>query len=535
MICAFASLCTLAAEPTLDVQAARHLLVRTGFGPTGAEVAAFTGLTRAAAVDRVLGTTRTEALTPPPSWTTEPASLRPPGAPMVSEEDRKAFRQLQQRRTAELRAWWVREMLNTTSPLTERMTLFWHNHFVSSQQKVRIAQLMYRQNATFRRYALGNFRDLLHAAAKEPAMVIYLDAAQNRKAAPNENFAREVMELFTLGEGHYSEQDIKQAARAFTGWSIDRETGDFMFRAGVHDLGQKSVFGRSGDFDGDDVLDLLLARPETSEFIVAKLWREFVSPTPQTQDVQRIARAFRESGYDIKVAMRELLLCDAFWAPENRGALVKSPAELVVGTLRSLDLSPVDTLPFAQAIAGMGQVLFAPPNVKGWPGGEAWINTDTLLARKQYLARIGALRPPSVPGDSIAAMSDVQRRAAAVESAVLRARRQMPTSTTAMPISASRNGIDDDMPPLAARMAREADARDRLEAALARGARPLRFDASAWTQKLAGTSMVDKLANGEMLLLPLPAITADVGEARAQRDPALVVRAALLDPVYELK
>src|SRR5437588_1534425 len=151
-------------------------------------------------------------------------------------------------------------MLSTSSPLTERMTLFWHNHFVSSQQKVKLAELMYRQNATLRANALGSFADLLHAIARDPAMVIYLDNAQNRRGAPNENFAREVMELFTLGEGHYDEQDIKEAARAFTGWSVDRARATFVSRPALHDDGDKTIFGRTGRFDGDDVLDLLLAR-----------------------------------------------------------------------------------------------------------------------------------------------------------------------------------------------------------------------------------------------------------------------------------
>ncbi len=287
----------------------------------------------------------------------------------------------------ELRAWWIEEMRVTPSPLTERMTLFWHNHFVSSAQKVRYARLMYAQNATLRANALGNFGTLLHAASKDPAMLVYLDGAQSRKQQPNENFAREGMELFTLGEGHYTEQDIKEAARAFTGWSVDRDTGAYRYRPALHDNGVKAVFGRSGNLDGDAVLDLILERPETARFIVAKLWREFISPEPDPREVERIAQVLREHDYDLQPALRALFLSPAFWAEDNRGTLVKSPVELVVGTLRQLEVEPSASLPFAVAVAGMGQTLFAPPNVKGWPGGEVWINSTTLLARKQFLDR----------------------------------------------------------------------------------------------------------------------------------------------------
>src|SRR5438874_11559063 len=298
---------------------ARHLLARTGFGPTSAEVRTYAALSRDDAIAKLLDDVRTAPANPPPAWVSESGPFRRPG-PTAGAEERKAFQQRDTRRAAELRGWWVREMLVTPSPLTERMTLFWHSHFVSSEQKVRDARLMYAQNATFRAQAMGNFATLLHAVAKDPAMVIYLDNAQNRKGAPNENFAREVMELFTLGQGHYTEQDVKEAARAFTGWGVDRDTGTFAFRPRLHDDGEKTVFGKSGDFDGDAVLDLILERRETAEFIVDKLWKEFVSPTPDRRSVERIAQTFRASKYDIKVALRGLLATPAFWARENRGA-----------------------------------------------------------------------------------------------------------------------------------------------------------------------------------------------------------------------
>jgi len=378
---------------------ARHFLARTGFGPTAAEVRRYAVLSREEAVAELLRDARASArsspLTRPPAWATETGALRLPRGESAPPEERQAFRQEQIRNGLELRAWWLSEMLASPSALTERMTLFWHNHFVSSQQKVRFARLMYAQNATFREHALGNFGTLLRAAAKDPAMLIYLDSAQNRKGQPNENFAREVMELFTLGEGSYTENDVKEAARAFTGWSLNRDTGHYQFRPGLHDNGIKTVFARSGHFDGDAVLDLLLARPETAEHLTRKLWREFLSEEPETHEVKRIAQLFRSSNYDIETALRGLLLSDAFWSAGNRGVLIKSPVELVVGALRQLSIDPGPALPLALVSAGMGQNLFSPPNVKGWPGGEAWINTHTLLARKQFLDRL--VRADAVP------------------------------------------------------------------------------------------------------------------------------------------
>lgn len=371
----------------LGIDAARHLLSRTSFSGNVSDIRAFALLTREQAAERLLAGTGQQTVTAPPPWTEGQFEKRPRLVDLSAEE-RRAFRQEQFRKLSELRSWWLTEMLTTQSPLTEKMTLFWHNHFVSSQQKVRSLHLMYRQNRLLRQYALGNFGEFLHAVSKDPAMVIYLDSRSNRKEQPNENFAREVMELFTLGEGNYAERDIREAARAFTGWSIDADSGEFLFRRLEHDDGLKTVLGRSGNFDGDAVLDILLEQPQTAEFIVAKLWREFVSPAPDRQEVRRIARVFRDSRYEIRAALRALLTSDAFYAPQNRGLLIKSPVDLVVGTLRQFGFTIGEPTPFVFVTAQLGQNLFAPPNVKGWPGGEAWIDSTTLLARKQFLARL---------------------------------------------------------------------------------------------------------------------------------------------------
>lgn len=361
---------------------ARHLASRTSFGTDPAAVAHWTGRPRAAVVDELLAGLRDAAFTPPPRGIDR---FVPPARAAAGDDDAFTGQREQAALAIELRAWWLREMRETPSPLTERLTLFWHNHFVSSQEKVRSAALMYRQNVLLRRHAGGSFARMLRAVARDPAMVVYLDGARNRKGVPNENFARELMELFTLGEGRYTETDVKEAARAFTGWGIDRASGEFRFRPAQHDDGVKMVLGYTARLDGDAVIDRLLADPRTAAHVVRKLWREFVSPDPDPERVAAIAADFHRSGHDVKVALRALLLSDAFWAPDRRGVLVKSPVELVIGSLAAFDAEVPDYAPFALLVARLGQNLFSPPNVKGWPGGDAWIDATTLLQRKQYL------------------------------------------------------------------------------------------------------------------------------------------------------
>jgi uncharacterized protein (DUF1800 family) len=381
-------------------------------------------------------------------------------------------------------------MLQTPSPLTERMTLVWHNHFVSSQQKVRYTKLMYEQNVLFRRYAGGNFGQLLHAVGKDPAMVIYLDSASNRKGKPNENFAREVMELFTLGEGRYAEADVREAARAFTGWSIDPDSGAFRLRPALHDEGTKTVLGRTGNFDGDAVLDILLSRRESAEFVVAKLWREFVSPEPDGPEVRRIAQKFHLSNHEIKVALRELLLSPAFWAPENRGALIKSPVDLVVGTMRALDFQVGDPLPLALVVAQLGQNLFSPPNVKGWPGGEAWINSSTLLARKGFAERI--FRADEMPS---VAMGKLRRRGAAAD-------------------FAPAKGF--------ARMGEEGRAR------FVRALYEIQFDPQRWLAQFPGAVSHGDIERALLARAPVTPVPTDVPARES-------IRRIALDPAYQLK
>ncbi len=380
-----------AAPNRLAPEQARHFLIRTGFAPTQAEVDAITGQSAQAVVAKTLaGAKASKTIHPAPDFVGQPPPI--PYAFLKTREELQAMRQQQQREGLDLKTWWMQEMIESPAPLQERMTLFWHNHFATSQQKVIRSQAMWNQHQVLRANALGSFATLLHAVAKDPAMLVYLDGANSRREAPNENFAREVMELFTLGEasngGGYSEQDIREAARAFTGWSIERDSFSFRFRPAFHDAAAKTVLGQTGNFDGDAVLDVMMAQDAAARFIVGKLWKEFVSPLPDAKEVALIAQRFRASGYDISTALRDLLLTDAFWAADNAGSLVKSPVDLVVGTVRQFGFSYTDAMPFALKSAQLGQNLLVPPNVKGWPGYTEWINATTLLERKRFTEQL---------------------------------------------------------------------------------------------------------------------------------------------------
>lgn len=409
------ALCTTAAfaapaapQDHLDRDDARFLLERTGFTPSPRETAAYVGLTREQAVDRLLASARSTATTPLPAWFEEPIP-----APQVQRkwtpEDRRAQQTVRGEWYQDARGWWVREMLVTPSPLTERMTMFWHNHFVSGQDKVPWPQTMLAQNVLLRRDALGNFGTMLHDVAKDPAMLQYLDGASNRKGHPNENFAREVMELFTLGEGHYTQHDVAEAARAFTGWGLD-DSLHYVWRPAAHDNSPKTVFGKMANLDGDQMLDLLLARPETANFVTAKLWREFISDTPDPAQVASMADAFRASHYGIRTVLRVMFLSQAFWDQQGEGTLARSPVDFVIGTLRSFEVGYGSTQHLSDTLRGLGQDVYEPPNVKGWPGGQTWINSTTLLARERFVEAVlrssgtraaGAMKPSpaSRPGE----------------------------------------------------------------------------------------------------------------------------------------
>jgi uncharacterized protein (DUF1800 family) len=289
-------------------------------------------------------------------------------------------------------------MLATTRPLEEKLTLFWHGHFATGANKVRDARMMQQQNEMLRAKASGGLRDLLLGILKDPAMLVYLDNGENIKGRPNENFGRELLELFTMGVGHYTERDVREAARAFTGWTNDALA--FRFDAAQHDFGDKTFLGRTGALDGEDIIDTILAQPVTAEFVAAKLYRFFVREEVSAAVAADLGRTFRDSSHQIKPLLKRIFLSRDFYSPPAVATQIKTPVHLVVSTYRKLGLREVPTIPdFGRMTSALGQSLFNPPNVAGWAGGRTWITPSTLLQRGNLLRdvlfpNVAAFRPP---------------------------------------------------------------------------------------------------------------------------------------------
>jgi uncharacterized protein (DUF1800 family) len=295
----------------------------------------------------------------------------------------------------QLRGWWLYVILHCGHPLREKLTLFWHNHFATSIVKVRNSDLMFRQNCLLRDHALGKFGPMLHAISRDGAMLLWLDSNRNVVGQPNENYARELMELFSLGVGNYTEPDVREAARAFTGWHTSN--AGFTFQPRLHDDGSKTVLTRTGNWSGDDILRIVLDQPAAARFLVRKLYRYFISESADPPDtlLAPLADSFRTSNYDIAALVRTMLSSRHFYSEHAFRQRVKSPVEFVVGAIntvcRSLDPDQKFALPqqaLVSRLTAMGQPLFAPPNVKGWPGGRAWLNTATMLERDNFAAAL---------------------------------------------------------------------------------------------------------------------------------------------------
>ncbi len=295
----------------------------------------------------------------------------------MDPDQRKMVQQKNREGVRNLNMYWMHEMVNTAAQLREKMAFFWHGHFAC-----RNINVFYQQGLldVIRRNALGNFGTMLKEVSKSAAMLNFLNNQQNKKDHPNENFAREVMELFTLGRGHYTENDIKEAARAFTGWSANVK-GDFVFRKFQHDFGSKTVLGKTGNFDGGEVLDILLGEKQTAKYISQKIYRFFVNETVDTEKADWLAERFYKNNYDIAKLLEDIFTSDWFYEEKNIGAKIKSPVELLVGIQRMLPmkLENEESLMALQRI--LGQLLFYPPNVAGWPGGKSWIDSSSLMVR----------------------------------------------------------------------------------------------------------------------------------------------------------
>ncbi len=381
---------------------AAHLLNRAGFGGTPAEVEKLVKLGLDGAVSHLVDYEKIPDDIPAPDWA-KPDPQRvayPRQIQELNQQERMAAtadekskiagerRELQQQfqrevtlQVQELRASWLERMATGPRPLQEKLTLFWHGHFATSAVKVREPYFLWRQIETFRNMGSGNWLDLLTAVATDPAMLIWLDQAQSRKEHPNENFARECMELFTLGEGHYTEKDVTEAARAMTGWSLERPTESYLYRPSLHDYGVKTVLGKTGPLTGQDVLEIIVAQPQASRFITGKLWKFFAGEEVDPAVIEALAGVFNSSNHAFRPLLRALFRSGEFYADQVMGSQIKSPVQWLVSSVRMLERPMPPPVVSVEMVRNLGQDLLAPPNVKGWDGGLSWITTNTLLSR----------------------------------------------------------------------------------------------------------------------------------------------------------
>ncbi len=314
--------------------------------------------------------------------------------------ERKRVRKLNRYQSQEFLAWWVDRMLDGQSPLRERMTLFWHGFFTSDSKKVRAAGLMINQNELLRAHALGNFGELLHSIVLDPAMLVYLDNTSNTKHSPNENLARELMELFSLGEGNYTEDDIREVARALTGYGTNRER-EFYFNRRLHDSGVKTVLGVEGRHGAKDVVEIILAQPACARWVAGSIITYLEGQAPNEERLEEYAELLRDESYEIAPMLEKLLLDEEFYRAEIVGARVSSPIDYLVGTCRRLDVN-VGGEAVACASGMLGMTLFEPPNVKGWNEGPEWITTATLMNRANLAGvLLGTIRLDEMTGSSL--------------------------------------------------------------------------------------------------------------------------------------
>lgn len=379
-------------QVVVNVDDARHLLERTGIGAHPAEIDELVGLTRSKAISQIIaGLDARPPLLPQPAWV-EGGDF--PNYWLrwdYEEDDRSRFRMARDREMNQLRAWWVDELVATDRPQAERLILFWHNHFVTAYSAIQEeSHGMYLQHQLFRRLGHQNFRDLVTAILHDPAMLNYLDNDRSREEQPNENLARELMELFVLGEGNYDEKTVKEVARALTGYGYTRMGRlEFQFSPWDHDGGRKTILGRTGRWRAEDVADILLDQPEAAEFVARKFWTAYVSEFNYDEEqLASVASAFRDADYDVKTLLRHLLASPAFWAAENRGTIVKSPVDLLVGSARSQGLALGEAVSLPNQLAALGQNLFEPPNVAGWPGGGDWLTPSRILLRNDMVGQL---------------------------------------------------------------------------------------------------------------------------------------------------
>ncbi|HET9392040.1 MAG TPA: DUF1800 domain-containing protein [Candidatus Rubrimentiphilum sp.] len=378
-----------------DERMAAHLLRRAGFGSTPDEAKRYGSMGVHAAVDALINFPSTAGLPAPDNLYDPRATLMQyfqsgvrPG--MVDDTTKRKIgqevRQNERQSVIALQRWWLNRMLATPAPLQEKMALYFHGHFTSAAIQKGVTPVMtYNQNQLFRDNALGNLRELTWQVSIDPAMMIYLDNARSDPQHPNENYARELMELFTLGVGNYSEQDVRESARAWTGYVLRPRVGDVQFVASRHDDGSKTFLGQTGNFTGRDIVDIIYKQPAAAMFFANSLLNFFVYNGPEPELVEAVAKLIRKNDYNLKPVMSTLLRSNVFFSNRTYRALVKSPVEFVIGTYKQFDAKQVDDRA-QRALFAMGQVLFYPPNVAGWPGGANWLTSQTVIARENFLA-----------------------------------------------------------------------------------------------------------------------------------------------------
>lgn len=401
------SMATLA-KKDFGFDEARHLLWRAGFGGTPEQVQLLVRWGVEKSVDALLNFEKTPfAEVKPTDFSADiihppTASERQMAKDAAAARDENKLAELRvMRQNAEqadreqmrdIQRWWLKRMIETPRPLEEKLTLFWHGHFATSYRTIEDSYHMFRQNQLFRQHAAGNFGQLLYEIIRDPAMIAYLNNNQSRKGKPNENLAREIMELFSLGVGNYTENDIKEGARALTGYTFTDDS--FVFEKNNHDAGQKNILGHSGTLDGDGFVTAILENPACPKFIATKLYRFFAHdyPSGNTKLDSAAAAAIRDmettllgNRYEIKPVLKRLFMSQHFYDQAIRGEQIKSPVQLVVGAVRSLNAPPRDLSLLADAMNMMGQSIFFPPSVKGWDGGRGWINTSTMFIRQNTM------------------------------------------------------------------------------------------------------------------------------------------------------
>ncbi|HEY4672571.1 MAG TPA: DUF1800 domain-containing protein [Nitrososphaerales archaeon] len=352
-------------RPLTEREKIAHLFRRAGFGATETELDAYE--------KKGLDKTITELLNYPAA---EPEL-----------EDAISKLNLKMSSLADIQTWWVTRMILTERPLLERMVLFWHGHFATSIRGVNNVSYMLQQNQFFRVNALGDFRDILVGISKDPAMLVWLDSNSNRRGAPNENYGRELLELFSMGIGNYTETDVKETARAFTGWHINRQTGTFVFNSRLHDYDSKTFLGKTGNFDGTDIIDIDVQQPATARFISKKLFSFFAYQDPEPEVIDRLADVYFKNNRSIKAIVEAIFRSEEFYSPKDVFTMVRSPVDLVVSARRLVG-GQINLGSMLAAMRRAGQQLFAPPDVSGWETGMEWISTSRLLERFNYGATI---------------------------------------------------------------------------------------------------------------------------------------------------